>query len=56
MPAGIKMPPGEAGCRTKRSRMRTITRHGNSKTRPRGIEIEELPFRRILRRKKANLG
>lgn len=56
VPAGIKMPPGEAGCRTKRSRMRTITRQGNSKTSPRGIEIDELPFRRILRRKKANLG
>lgn len=56
VPAGIKIPPGEAGCRTKRSRISTITRHGNSKTRPRGIEIDELPFRRILRRKKANLG
>lgn len=56
VPAGIKMPPGDEGCRTKRRRIRTITRHGNNKTKPRGIEIEEFPFRRILRRKKSNLG
>jgi len=56
VPAGIKMPPGEEGWRTKRSRIRIITRHGNNKTKPRGIEIDELPFSRILRRKKANLG
>lgn len=55
VPAGIKIPPGEEGCRTKRSKMRTITRHGNNKTNPRGIEIDEFPFSRILRRKKANL-
>lgn len=55
VPAGMRIPPGEAGCRTKSSRIRTITRHGNSKTNPRGIEIEELPFNRILRLKKANL-
>lgn len=56
VPAGIKIPPGDEGCRTKRSRIKTITRHGNSKTNPRGIEIDELPFNLILRRKKANLG
>lgn len=54
VPAGIRIPPGDEGCRTKRSRTRTITMHGNSKTKPRGIEIDELPLRRILRRKKAN--
>lgn len=56
VPAGIKIPPGDEGCRTKRSRIRTITRHGNSNTKPKGIEIEELPFKRILRLKKANRG
>lgn len=56
VPAGIKIPPGDEGCRTKRSRMKTITRHGNSKTNPRGIEMEELPFRRMRRLKKANRG
>jgi hypothetical protein len=55
VPAGIKIPPGEEGCRTKRSKTRTITRHGNSKTNPRGIEIDELPFNRILLLKNANL-
>jgi hypothetical protein len=33
-----------------------ITRHGNTKTNPSGIEMEELPFNRIRRLKKANLG
>lgn len=55
VPAGIRMPPGDEGCRTKRSRTRTITMHGNSKTKPRGMEMDELPFKRIRRRKKANL-
>ena len=55
VPAGIKIPPGEEGCRTKRSKIRTITRHGNSKTNPKGIEIDELPFKRILLLKNANL-
>jgi len=56
VPAGIRMPPGDEGCRTKRSRMKTITRQGNSKTNPRGIEMDELPFNRMRRRKKANRG
>lgn len=55
VPAGMRMPPGEAGCRTKRRRTRTITRHGKRSTNPRGIEMDELPFSRILRLKKANL-
>ena len=54
MPAGIRIPPGDEGCRTNKSKMKTITRHGNSKTNPRGIEIDELPFNRMRRRKKAN--
>ena len=30
--------------------------HGNSRTNPNGIEIEELPFNRMRRRKKDNPG
>ena len=56
VPAGIKIPPGDEGCRTNRSKIRTITRHGNSNTKPNGIEMEELPFNRILLLKKANLA
>ena len=55
VPAGIKIPPGDEGCRTKRRRMKAITRQGNNKTNPRGIEMEELPFKRMRLRKKANL-
>lgn len=36
--------------------MRIITRHGNNKTNPKGIEMEEFPFSRIRRLKNANLG
>ena len=53
-PAGIKMPPGAAGCRTTRTRMRTMTMQGKSKTAPRGTEMDELPFNRTRRRKKAH--
>lgn len=53
VPAGIRMPPGDAGWRTNRRSIKTITRHGNSNTNPRGIEMEELPFKRMRRRKKA---
>jgi hypothetical protein len=56
VPAGIRIPPGDAGCRTNRRRIKTITRHGNSNTKPRGIEIDEFPFKRMRRRKKANRG
>lgn len=56
VPAGTKIPPDEEGCRRTRSRIRTITRHGNSNTKPNGIEIVEFLFNRILRLKKANLG
>lgn len=55
MPAGMRIPPGEDGCRTNKSKMRMITRHGNNRTKPRGMDIDELPFRRILRFRKANL-
>lgn len=33
-----------------------MTMHGKRRTAPRGMEIEELPFSRIRRRKNANLG
>lgn len=36
------------------STIKMITRHGNNSTNPRGIEIEELPFNLMRRRKKAN--
>ncbi len=55
-PAGIKMPPGVAGCRTMRTKMSTMTMHGKRRTAPRGTEMEELPFKRTRRRKKANRG
>ena len=56
VPAGTRSPPEEEGCRRKRTRIRTITRHGNRRTKPKGIEIDEFPLSRILRLKKANLG
>ena len=36
--------------------MRMTTMHGNNRTKPSGIEIDELPFMRIRRRKKDNCG
>lgn len=54
-PAGINMPPVEEGCRTIRIRIRMMTIHGNRSTAPSGIDIFEFPFKRIRRRKKANL-
>jgi hypothetical protein len=55
-PEGIKMRPGEDGCLTKRKRIRVTTMQGNSRTKPSGIEIDELPFIRIRRRKNDNRG
>ena len=51
-PAGMFIMPCESGDFTNRIMIIIITRHGNRSTRPRGIETEELPFSRILRRKK----
>jgi len=48
--------PCESGDFTNRIMIIIITRHGNSSTRPRGIDTDELPFSRILRRKKDNRG
>ncbi len=55
-PAGISILPVDEGCRTTRTSIKIITIHGNRSTAPRGIDIFELPFRRIRRRKNANLG
>lgn len=55
-PEGINMRPGDDGCLTKRKRMRMTTMHGNSSTKPSGIEIDELPFRRMRLRKNDNRG
>jgi hypothetical protein len=55
-PEGIRMRPGEDGCLTKRKRMNTTTIHGNRSTKPSGIEMDELPFSRIRRRKNDNRG
>ena len=55
-PAGISILPVDEGCRTTRTSIRIITIQGNRSTAPRGMETFELPFKRIRRRKKANLG
>ena len=55
-PAGISILPVDEGCRTTRTSIKIITIQGNRSTAPRGIDIFELPFKRIRRRKKANLG
>jgi hypothetical protein len=55
-PAGIRIRPGEDGCLMTRRRMRRMTRHGNNKTKPKGIEIEEFPLNLIRRLKNANFG
>src|SRR5947199_910185 len=38
------------------NRISNTTMHGNSRTNPNGIEIEELPFNRMRRRKNDNPG
>jgi hypothetical protein len=50
------MIPSELGCRTNRIRINIMTMHGNSKTRPSGMEMDEFPFSRMRLRKKANRG
>ncbi len=52
-PAGINIRPGELGCLTNRTRMRTMTRTGKMTTTPRGTEIEEFPRKRRGRLRKA---
>ena len=54
-PAGMKIVPGEEGCTTMSINIRIITIHGNRSTKPKGIDIFELPFSRIRRLKKADL-
>ena len=55
-PAGNSALPGLEGCRTTKASIVKMTIHGNKSTAPSGIETFEFPFRRILRRKNANLG
>jgi len=55
-PAGISILPGDEGCRRNKTRINIMTIHGNKRTSPKGIEMEELPFKRMRRRKKANRG
>lgn len=50
------MPPVDEGCRTTRTSMSIITIQGKRSTAPSGIDIFELPFSRIRRRKKAKPG
>jgi hypothetical protein len=55
-PDGIKRLAGESGCRMNRMTMRSTTVMGNSNTTPKGIDIDELPFTRTRRLRKANRG
>jgi hypothetical protein len=48
--------PCESGDLTKRTSIRIMTRHGNSRTSPSGNETVEFPFKRMRRRKNANRG
>jgi len=53
-PAGMKIVPGEEGCTTMSINISIITIHGNRSTKPKGIDIFELPFSRIRRLKNAD--
>jgi hypothetical protein len=55
-PAGNSIRPVVFGCRTKRTSIKMITIHGKRRTTLNGIEMEELPFNLIRRRKKDNRG
>lgn len=55
-PAGIRILPGEEGCRTKTIKISIITMNGNRRTNPKGIEMPEFPLSLIRRRKKARRG
>jgi len=54
-PAGINILPGEAGCLTNRTSMKTTTMHGKTSTTPSGMDMLELPFNRKGRLKNASL-
>lgn len=41
------MRPGDDGCFTINTNIRIITMLGNSKTKPKGMEMEEFPRRRM---------
>lgn len=53
-PDGIRILAGESGNRINSISMRRITVTGNSNTIPNGTDIDEFPFNRIRRRRKAN--
>ena len=55
-PAGTRIRPGDEGCLTTRTSIKSTTMLGNRSTKPSGIEIEEFPFNRIRRRKRDRLG
>lgn len=55
-PAGTSNFPGDEGCRTNITIMRIMTMVGKRTTRPSGIEMDELPLRRMRRRRKARRG
>ena len=55
-PAGIKICPGDEGCRTMITSINIITIRGNNSTSPNGIEIFEFPFKRIRLLKKPRCG
>lgn len=53
-PAGMSILPGELGCLTNKTRIKTMTRSGKTMTTPSGTETVELPRRRRGRRKNAS--
>lgn len=55
-PEGISILTGVSGCRITSTSIRRITVMGNNKTTPSGMDIDEFPFNRIRRRRKANRG
>ena len=56
VPAGISIIPSVSGVLMKSTDMSPKTRHGNKRTMPSGIETDELPLRRMRRRKKPIRG
>lgn len=56
MPAGTSMRPGDDGCFTISTRIRMITMLGKSRTKPKGMEMEEFPRRRMRLFRTFNLG
>lgn len=55
MPAGMSILPGEEGCLTTSINIKSTTMLGKSRTKPRGMEMEELDFSFMRLLKKENL-